>query len=92
MPLEGGEETRVLDHPGYWTLVPNGIYFQDVTFKPYERIEFFDVANHSTVPIFAPERPFSQWGGLTLSPDRKSLLFGQSEADESSIMLVKNFR
>jgi len=94
MPLEGGQETRILEHTGFWdwTLTASGIYFIDFTVKPYGRIEFFDFASRSSTPIFAIGRPLSLFGGLTLSPDRKSLVFGQNELDESYIMLVKNFR
>jgi serine/threonine protein kinase/Tol biopolymer transport system component len=111
IPLEGGQETRVLENTfeWNWTLAPGGIYFVDYTFKPHianlageasilgeklvtGRIEFFDFTTRSTTPIFSIERPVPQFGGLTLSPDGKSLLFGQSETDESYITLVKNFR
>jgi Tol biopolymer transport system component len=94
MPLEGGQETRVLEHIGVWdwTLAPEGIYFLNYAFEPYGRLEFFDFATRSTTPILALEKPVPQFGGLTLSPDGKSLLFGQNEIDESYIMLVKNFR
>jgi Tol biopolymer transport system component len=96
MPLEGGQETKVLkfEHTGTWdwTLASNGIYLLDRSFNPYGKIEFFDFETRSTTPIFAVEKPVPQFGGLTLSPDGKSLLFGQNEIDESYIMLVKNFR
>jgi Tol biopolymer transport system component len=94
MPLDGGQETRVLEHTDTWewTLAPSGIYFLDDTFNPYGRIEFFDFATRSTTPIFSFEKPVPYFGGLTLSPDGKSLLFGQSEVDEFYLMLVKNFR
>jgi Tol biopolymer transport system component len=94
MPLEGGQETRVLDHfaKWYWTLAQTGIYFLDYRIQPYGRLEFLDFATRSTTPIFTLEKPVPQFGGLTLSPDGKSLLFGQNEIDECYIMLVKNFR
>ena len=41
---------------------------------------------------FALDKPFSLFGGLALSPDGKSLLFGQNELNESYIMVMKNFR
>jgi hypothetical protein len=56
------------------------------------RIEFFDFANGQTAPIFAPDKPFPFFAGLALSPDGKSLLFGQIELTESYIMVMKNFR
>ncbi len=96
MPLEGGQETKVLEleHTGTWdwTLAPNGIYFLDYSFNPNGKIEFFDFTTRSTTPIFAVEKPVPQFGGLALSPDGKSLLFGQNGIDESYIMFVKNFR
>jgi hypothetical protein len=64
----------------------------DFNFKPHGKIEFFDFATRSTTPIFAVENPVPFFGGLTLSPDGKSLLFGQNEIAESYLMLVKNFR
>jgi Tol biopolymer transport system component/predicted Ser/Thr protein kinase len=94
MPLEGGQETRILENTDHWhwTLAPSGIYFLDLTFKPFGRIEFFDYSTRSITPIFTVEKPVPHFGGLTLSPDGKSLLFGQSEVDEFYLMLVKNFR
>ena len=95
MPVDGGQETRVLEQSGghwYWTLAPGGIYFLEYNFNPYGRIDFFDFATRSITSILALEKPISTFGGLALSPDGKSLLFGQNEVDESYIMLVKNFR
>ena len=94
MPVDGGQETRVLEHTPtwYWAVASTGIYFLDDAFDPHGRLEFFDFATRSTTPIFAIEKRAPEFGGLTLSPDGKSLLFGQNETDESYIMLVKNFR
>jgi Tol biopolymer transport system component len=95
MPLDGGEETRVLDQPrGWcnWQLVPSGIYFLNEGFRPNGRIGFFDFATRETTPIFSLEKPFTEFGGLAVSPDGRSLLYAQNELDDSYIMLVKNFR
>ena len=97
MPLNGGEETRVLDQPlsaarHSWGLVRNGIYFLNLSDTPNGRIEFFDSATRQTTPIFALERPAPSYGGLAVSPDGRSLLYGQNEFLDSYIMLVKNFR
>ncbi len=73
-------------------LAPSGIYFLDLTFKPFGRIEFCDFSTRSITPIFTVEKPVPHFDGLTLSPDAESLLFGQSEVDEFYLMLVKNFR
>jgi len=97
MPLDGGEESQVLGQPlgqywFNWGLVRTGIYFLNLSAKPSGRIEFFDFATRKTTAIFSLEKPPPSIGGLAVSPDGKSLLFGQSEFDDSNIMLVKNFR
>jgi serine/threonine protein kinase/Tol biopolymer transport system component len=94
IPLNGGEETRVLDHPERWynwALTHKGIYFINGDIRPNGRIEFLDFATRETYPILTLEKPASDFGGLAISPDGRSLLFGQTELDDSYIMLVKNF-
>jgi Tol biopolymer transport system component/serine/threonine protein kinase len=96
MPVAGGEEVRVLDQPAgeqwfSWAITPYGIYFLTGD-SPGARIKFFDFATGKTISIFAPEKPVPFLGGLALSPDGKSLLFGQHESSDSYIILVKNFR
>jgi Tol biopolymer transport system component len=97
MPLDGGKETRVLDLPkGYqwydWVLTRTGIYFLNESFLPKGRIEFFDFATRETTPILTLDKPRSLLGALAVSPDRKSLVYGGIEVEDSYIMLVKNFR
>jgi hypothetical protein len=95
MPLDGGEETRVLDQPANWyewELVGNGIYFLNQSVPPHGRIDFFDFATREITPILSLEKPASFYGGLAVSPDGRSLLYGQNELEDSYIMLVKNFR
>ena len=104
MPLGGGVETRVLDQPSdpgnrppkvhwfFWALARGGIYFLNPNVPPNGRIEFFDFATRQSTPILTLDKPTSLFGGLALSPDGKSLLFGQNELDEPYVMLVKNFR
>jgi Tol biopolymer transport system component/DNA-binding winged helix-turn-helix (wHTH) protein len=95
MPLNGGPEMRVLDKPNgtewfNWALARDGIYFLDSTAEPKTTVDFFDVANRKVRQIWALDKP---WGwGLALSPDEESVLFVQSEFEESNIMVVKNFR
>jgi serine/threonine protein kinase len=97
MPLSGGEEVKVLDQPpGWawfnWVLTPRGIYFLDLMAPPNGRIEFFDVATRRTVPIFSLQNTAPGYAGLAISPDRKAILYGQTDLADSYIMLVKNFR
>ena len=93
--LASGEESRLPINIYYWVgwdLARGGIYFLNADFRPNGRIEFFDFANGQSTPIFALDKPFPFFGGLAVSPDGKSLLFGQNELNESYIMLMKNFR
>jgi Tol biopolymer transport system component/DNA-binding winged helix-turn-helix (wHTH) protein len=93
--LETGQRSRLPIDAGSWydwDVTDSGIYFLNLKFPPNGRIEFFDFANGRSTPIFVLDKPTSLYGGLALSPDGKSILFGQSELNESYIMLMKNFR
>jgi Tol biopolymer transport system component/DNA-binding winged helix-turn-helix (wHTH) protein len=93
--LDSGEQSRLPINACCWycwDVARGGIYFLNLAFSPNGRIEFFDFANGQSTPIFALDKPVSLFGGLALSPDGKSLLFGQNELNESYIMLMKNFR
>jgi Tol biopolymer transport system component/DNA-binding winged helix-turn-helix (wHTH) protein len=93
--LETGEESRLpinVCNWYEWAVARGGIYFLNPDFPPNGRIEFFDFAHAQSIPIFALDKPASEFGGLALSPDGKSLLFGQTELNESYIMVMKNFR
>ncbi len=105
-PVSGGEETRVLDtsHVEWfnWTLTHTGIYIIDKNEltgdKPEKspfingRIEYLDFATGEIAPIFNLDKPASSYSGLVASPDGKALYWGQTDRDDSYIMLVKNFR
>jgi len=94
MPLDGGEETYVLDQPEVdsysWALVRNGIYFLNQTNPLKPNIEFFEFATGKRILISSLDK--SGGFGLTVSPDGRSIVFDQGEFFESTIMLVKNFR
>ena len=95
IPRTGGPEERVLDKPDgtewfNWALAGKGIYFLDTTKDSGTTLDFFDLTSGKVNHIWSLDKP---WGwGLALSPDAQSLLFVQSEFEESSIMVVKNFR
>jgi Tol biopolymer transport system component/DNA-binding winged helix-turn-helix (wHTH) protein len=100
MPLQGGEEERVLDRsggPGWsnWALARNGIYFRDAKNDTKNNdtiivLSFFDFATGKTSTVST----LDQGGGLGLglSADGRSVLYDGKGDAESSIMLVKNFR
>jgi Tol biopolymer transport system component/DNA-binding winged helix-turn-helix (wHTH) protein len=92
--LQTGEETYLPLKVYWWinwTLAPGGIYYHNPTLQPYGSIDYFDFATGQSTQVLALEKPISDIGGLAISPDGKSLLFGQSERLDSYIMLLKNF-
>jgi hypothetical protein len=96
MPLSGGEEVKVLDQPpGWawfnWVLTPGGIYFLDLMAPPNGRIEFFDVATRRTAPIFSLQDAAPGYAGVAISPDRKAILYGQTDLADSYIMFGEKF-
>ena len=94
MPLNGGEEERVLEQPeGHewfnWALSPNGLYFVNRTNFEKGQIEFFDFNSRKGTVICNVAKPAP---GLALAPDGRSLLYSTNESEDYNIMLVKNFR
>jgi Tol biopolymer transport system component len=93
--LDSAEESRLPIHVckwDDWDVTREGIYFLNLDFPPNGRIEFFDFAQGQSTPILALDKPVSLFGGLAVSPDGKSLVFGLNELNESYIMVMKNFR
>ncbi len=98
VPVEGGEETLVLDllltgFWGYWAVVEEGIYFLNIKAKPRPAIEFYRFATRRATRVFVPEKdPLYADVGLALSPDGRWILYVQMDQTQSDIMLVENFR
>jgi Tol biopolymer transport system component len=94
VPTSGGTENQVIDsiHPtGGWVVVAEGIYFiSKPDAKGVSYIRFKDLAKGSIRTIASIKgKPF--WG-LTVSPDRRTFLYAQSDESGSDLMLVENFR
>jgi len=92
VPVEGGEETQILGSLSLWNsydVVDDGIYF-----VPRPRvgtgtsIQFLNFATGRTKQIAAVKR-FSS--GLSISPDRRWILYSQSIDHGSDLILVENF-
>jgi len=94
MPVQGGEEKRVLDQPSggtawrNWVLAQNGIYFLNET-NPNATVSFFDFDTHKIIPLWTLTKPPGK--GLSVSIDGRSILYVQNEFLQSNLMLVKNF-
>ena len=90
VPAIGGEERIVIPALGSWafSVFSDGIYFAE-TVSRMPSIRFLSFATGKT-KVVAPV--LSDVGGFSVSPDRRSILFGRGDAYGSDLMLVENFR
>ena len=92
MPVEGGEETQVLDRvipSRVFAVTDHGVYFLTQSNTEFS-IQFFSFATPKTETIAKVGRP--TLGGLTVSPNGKSILYAQLDQLGSDLMLVENFQ
>jgi serine/threonine protein kinase len=92
-PVQGGDEEMVIDDPvfyGQWTVVDDGIYYAYST-GIGDRVEFYNFKSgkKSKIVDFGKE---IGWGPISVSFDRRWLLYPLEERFESNIILMKNFR
>jgi eukaryotic-like serine/threonine-protein kinase len=100
VPVEGGEETLVLDthKAGYWsawTVVEQGIYFITAEQPARPAIEFFSFMTGRVTEVAALAKPFRPWTnpeGLSVSADGRRILYTQEDRADSDLLLVENFR
>jgi Tol biopolymer transport system component len=101
-PVAGGEETLVVPDfsfslPGYWSVVADGIYYVAQEWQPdntsLNRLRFFDFASRRTVDLGMLPGILDDWvGGLTVSPDRRTILYSHRSYASSEIVLIEHFR
>jgi eukaryotic-like serine/threonine-protein kinase len=95
VPVKGGPERLILDHPscwGYWALGRNGVFVLDaagprgprVALKRWGSARLQHVAD-------VPGGPACGESGLALSPDERTLLYVEASR-ESDIIMLDNFR
>jgi Tol biopolymer transport system component len=102
--LGSSQETAFLEHPiagfwGYWSLVKNGIYFLDFgrdisspSVVHSVAVRFADFSKGSVSQLATiPELRTVFYQGLTVSPDRRYILYPQLDQGNSNIMIVDNF-
>jgi len=98
MPASGGAESPVLDEFPHelwsnWAVVDDGVYFAKRQEPGRATIEFYDLATRQTrrVAEMFGDPPLFE-GGLTVAPDRRSIVYSRVSRSASDIMLVDNFR
>ena len=99
VPVDGGEESRVLESVTWWNFVvaEQGIYFipalnADDPDGGYS-LQFFDFARgkvKTVAPLPTPR--YRIWFGLAVSPDERTILYAQIDDISSDLMLIEDFR
>jgi Tol biopolymer transport system component len=94
MPVESGQETKVLDSVNpdtLWTVGSKGIYFFSAADdKGRSGLGVYEFATGKTTKLLTVER--NVLFGLTVSPDGRRILYTQLDEAGSDLMLVENFR
>jgi Tol biopolymer transport system component len=96
IPIDGAEETRVLGGgmSGLWAVTSRGIYFAVPSSSSGPAVEFFDfTTQRSTQVASLPKdtRLDTIDPAFTISPDAKTILYGQA-IPPGNIIVVENFR
>jgi Tol biopolymer transport system component len=94
MPIDGGEETRVLEFvlQKAFEVVEDGIYY--ITAGPQRpSLQFFEFQSGTSRELASlPSAINGIVSGLAVSPDRKTILYGQIDQQGSDLVLVDGFR
>jgi Tol biopolymer transport system component len=95
IPLSGGEEQLFLSGPVAgdgldYAPASNGIYFiREASSKAKQSLVFFRFADKQTITIAEISHPAIM--GLAISPDERTILYGQVDHVSSELMLVEKF-
>ena len=90
VPVDGGEETRVLESLFRWysfAVADRGIYFIR---RNEAVVGFFDFRTGAIHDVAALDK--SRFGDLAVSPDGRTILYTQVDQEACDLMLVENFR
>jgi len=87
-----GTESRVegvpaLSFAGNWTLARDGIYFYPA--DDFSTLNYFDFASKTVRPILTGQPAFF---GISVSPDRRYILYAKIHIPKRDTMLIDNFR
>jgi Tol biopolymer transport system component/DNA-binding winged helix-turn-helix (wHTH) protein len=92
VPVDGGEEQRVLESVRWlsFVVVSDGIYFMSGHGAGAYSIRFFDFRTGATTTLASIKGPVDE--GLSVSPDRRQILYSEVDQVSRDLMLVENFR
>ncbi len=93
-PTNGGpeaplEKMPLLSYEDGWAATTSGIFYTDSVATPIS-VNFYEFASRTTRTLMTlKQRPLPAGGaGITVSPDGRWLLYGQTGSEQSEIMLV----
>ena len=95
MPVTEGAEVLVVPEfqselPGYWTVFGDGIYYLSSDANGKGEIDFFSFATRQSRRIITLSGSGDAWfGGLTVSPDRRWIVFSQRQYSRSEILFYR---
>jgi Tol biopolymer transport system component/tRNA A-37 threonylcarbamoyl transferase component Bud32 len=92
MPVNGGAETSLgifIYAWGDFAVAKRGIYHLAPRY-PETKLMYFDFATHNSTELLTLEKRPSF--GVAISPDERSLLWGQFDTEASELVLIENFR
>ena len=100
--LSGSEETRIIPGfirslSGYWAVVDDGIYYVFRELLPnnsyVHHLKFYDFARGRSTHLGTLTGNIEDWvGGLTVSADRRTILYSHRTYESNEIVLVEHFR
>jgi Tol biopolymer transport system component len=93
IPSTGGKSTQLVSDVSERNFVPRdgGIWYFTPNTNDGSRLEYYDLTTKLSRTVFRTSRPV--FVGMTLSPNRRRLLFTQTDRSPSrDLMLVENFR
>ncbi len=98
IPAQGGQATKILEGLSSYlnlAIVDGGVFFvPDRGVAASSSIRFLSFATNRIRPVASFDKPLDLGpsGGVSVSPDGRSILYTQFEQAGSELMLVENFR
>jgi Tol biopolymer transport system component len=98
VPVEGGQETRLLEKPGtnIWAVAKDGICFLDWKDALHPVVQLYNFGNHRSTVVygFPAGTNVDDANGPTISvsPDGRWIIYTQLDQAGSHLVLVENFR
>ena len=99
VPVDGGEEVKMFEGPpvggwGYFAVVPEGIYYPEVSVSGKGGLYFYSFATQriSIAMLVGDEHPCNGAPSLSMSPDGRWMLMCLADQPLVYIMVVENFR